>query len=111
MPPLGFHVLLGPDFQVMAQNQCNLEEGGLFLHRSSPGHEDRRHEANSAQASPFSGWRVLPPRPHRSGTQPDLAFPKEAGELSLFSPIAMGVWKPEGDGPHPAVIWCTAAAG
>lgn len=44
-------------------------------------------------------------------TQPDLAFPKEAGELSLFSPIAMGVWKPEGDGPHPAVILVHSCGG
>jgi ubiquinone/menaquinone biosynthesis C-methylase UbiE len=32
LPPLGFHVLLGPDFQVMAQNQRrNLEEGRIAL--------------------------------------------------------------------------------
>lgn len=32
LPTLGFHVLLGPDFQVMAQNQRrNLEEGRIVL--------------------------------------------------------------------------------
>lgn len=32
LPPLGFHLLLGPDFQVMAQNQRrNLEEGRIAL--------------------------------------------------------------------------------
>jgi hypothetical protein len=32
LPPLGFHVLLGSDFQVMAQNQKrNLEEGRIAL--------------------------------------------------------------------------------
>lgn len=32
LPPLGFHMLLGPDFQVMAQNQRrNLEEGRIVL--------------------------------------------------------------------------------
>lgn len=32
MPPLGFHVLLGSDFQVMAQNQRrNIEEGRIVL--------------------------------------------------------------------------------
>lgn len=32
LPPLGFHVLLGPDFQIMAQNQRrNLEEGRIVL--------------------------------------------------------------------------------
>jgi len=32
MPPLGFHVLLGSDFQVMAQNQRrNLEDGRIVL--------------------------------------------------------------------------------
>jgi len=32
LPPLGFHVLLGPDFRVMAQNQRrNLEEGRIVL--------------------------------------------------------------------------------
>jgi len=35
--------------------------------------------------------------------QPDLAFPKEASSLSFFSPIAMGLWKPDGAGPFPAV--------
>lgn len=32
LPPLGFHILLGPDFQAMAQNQRqNLEEGRIVL--------------------------------------------------------------------------------
>ena len=32
LPPLGFHLLLGPEFQVMAQNQRkNLEEGRIVL--------------------------------------------------------------------------------
>jgi len=32
LPPLGFHIMLGPDFQVMAQNQRrNLEEGRTAL--------------------------------------------------------------------------------
>jgi ubiquinone/menaquinone biosynthesis C-methylase UbiE len=32
LPPLGFHILLGPDFQTMAQNQRrNLEEGRIAL--------------------------------------------------------------------------------
>jgi SAM-dependent methyltransferase len=32
LPTLGFHVLLGPDFQAMAQNQRrNLEEGRIVL--------------------------------------------------------------------------------
>ena len=34
LPPLGFHLLLGSDFQVMAQNQRrNLEEGRILLAR------------------------------------------------------------------------------
>lgn len=44
-------------------------------------------------------------------TQPDLALPKDARELSLFSPIAMGIWKPEGDGPYPAVILVHSCGG
>lgn len=32
LPPLGFHVLLGPDFEIMAQNQRrNLEDGRIVL--------------------------------------------------------------------------------
>ena len=32
LPPFGFHVLLGSDFQVMAQNQRrNLDEGRILL--------------------------------------------------------------------------------
>lgn len=32
LPPLGYHLLLGPDFQVMAQNQRrNLDEGRIVL--------------------------------------------------------------------------------
>jgi dienelactone hydrolase len=42
---------------------------------------------------------------------PDLAFPKEASELSLFSPIAMGIWKPEGAGPFPALILVHSCGG
>ena len=37
-------------------------------------------------------------------SQPDLSFPKQAKELGLFSALEMGVWKPEGDGPFPALI-------
>lgn len=44
-------------------------------------------------------------------THPDLAFPKEARELSLFSPIAMGIWKPEGVGPFPAIILVHSCGG
>lgn len=34
LPPLGFHVLLGADFQAMAQNQGrNLQEGRIALGR------------------------------------------------------------------------------
>jgi dienelactone hydrolase len=36
--------------------------------------------------------------------QPDLVFPKEVRELSMFSSLAMGVWKPAGDGPFPALV-------
>jgi dienelactone hydrolase len=43
--------------------------------------------------------------------QPDLTFPKEPGELSLFSPIAMGIWKPAGEGPFPAVILVHSCGG
>lgn len=43
--------------------------------------------------------------------QPDLAFPNEARELSTLSPIAMGIWKPEGDGPFPAVILVHSCGG
>lgn len=35
---------------------------------------------------------------------PDLAFPKEAKELWFLSPLAMGIWKPAGEGPFPALI-------
>lgn len=32
LPPLGFHILVGPDFGAMAQNQRrNLEEGRIVL--------------------------------------------------------------------------------
>jgi dienelactone hydrolase len=43
--------------------------------------------------------------------QPDLALPNEARELSILSPIAMGAWKPEGDGPFPAVILVHSCGG
>ncbi|HBY59385.1 MAG TPA: hypothetical protein DEH78_06155, partial [Solibacterales bacterium] len=44
-------------------------------------------------------------------THPDLSFPKEARELSQFSPIAMGIWKPEGTGPFPAVVLVHSCGG
>ena len=37
-------------------------------------------------------------------SHPDLAFPKDASELSMFSPLTMGIWKPPGDGPFPALV-------
>ena len=37
-------------------------------------------------------------------SQPDLSFPKQAKELGFFSALEMGVWKPKGDGPFPALI-------
>lgn len=37
-------------------------------------------------------------------SHPDLVFPKDASELSIFSPIQMGIWKPAGDGPFPALV-------
>lgn len=36
--------------------------------------------------------------------QPDLRFPDEAKTLSIFSPLTMAIYKPEGDGPFPAVV-------
>lgn len=36
--------------------------------------------------------------------QADLEFPKSAAELGMFSGLGVGIWKPEGDGPFPAVI-------
>lgn len=44
-------------------------------------------------------------------TQPDLVFPKDARELSTFSPTAMGIWKPEGEGPFPAVVLVHSCGG
>lgn len=34
----------------------------------------------------------------------DLTFPTEANELSIFSPLAMAIYKPAGAGPFPAVL-------
>jgi len=42
---------------------------------------------------------------------PDLALPNDAKELSSFSPLATGVWKPNGEGPFPAVILVHGCAG
>jgi len=42
---------------------------------------------------------------------PDLTFPSEASELSMFSQLSMGIWKPEGNGPFPAVIIVHSCAG
>lgn len=43
--------------------------------------------------------------------KPDLVFPKEAAELGSFSPLDMGIWKPKGDGPFPALILVHTCAG
>ena len=34
----------------------------------------------------------------------DLEFPSKAKELSFFSGLGMGIWKPKGNGPFPAVL-------
>ncbi len=41
----------------------------------------------------------------------DLVFPTESGELSVFSPLRMGIWKPPGDGPFPALILVHSCGG
>ena len=43
--------------------------------------------------------------------KPDLTFPKQATELGSFSPLEMGIWKPKGDGPFPALILVHTCAG
>ena len=43
--------------------------------------------------------------------QPALEFPTEAYELSLFSTLTMGIWKPAGKGPFPALIIVHSCAG
>ena len=46
------------------------------------------------------------PAAHAQGrpSEPDLTFPKQAKELGSFSALDMGIWKPKGDGPFPALI-------
>lgn len=44
-------------------------------------------------------------------SHPDLVFPTEANELSFFSPTSMGIWKPAGGGPFPALIIVHSCAG
>lgn len=39
-----------------------------------------------------------------AGKIADLAMPAQAQSLSFFSSLGMGIWKPEGDGPFPALI-------
>lgn len=39
-----------------------------------------------------------------AGMSPDLTFPTEAKELSMFSPHGMAIFKPAGAGPFPAVV-------
>ncbi len=36
--------------------------------------------------------------------KPDLEFPSKAKELSFFSGLGMGIWKPKGNGPFPAIV-------
>lgn len=42
---------------------------------------------------------------------PDLTFPAEAGELSLFSRLQMAIYKPAGEGPFPAVVILPSCGG
>lgn len=44
-------------------------------------------------------------------SEPDLTFPKQAKELGFFSPLEMGIWKPKGDGPFPALILAHTCGG
>src|SRR3989442_589792 len=54
----------------------------------------------AAQAAPPSASAIR----EDAKAKPDLTFPREAKELSFFSPLAMGIWKPKGEGPFPALI-------
>lgn len=63
--------------------------------------------AMAAAATWSSGAGAQAERPG----QPDLAPPKQASELGSFSRVQMGLWKPKGDGPFPAVILVHSCAG
>src|SRR5438552_17658276 len=48
----------------------------------------------------------------RAKATPDLVFPRESKELGFFpSPVEMGIWKPKGEGPFPALIIVHTCAG
>jgi dienelactone hydrolase len=44
-------------------------------------------------------------------SKPDLMLPKQVTELGSSSPLEMGIWKPKGDGPFPALILVHTCAG
>ena len=91
----------------------------------SPRHElasrDRRKGAIMFRASTVFVAMVLGATPQvpshaAQGNEPashapDLTFPRSASELSFFSQLTMGIWKPPGDGPFPAVILVHSCAG
>jgi dienelactone hydrolase len=52
-----------------------------------------------AMAQPLSAEGLA-----RANKPPDLKFPDEAQELSVFSPLAMAIYKPAGAGPFPALV-------
>jgi len=56
--------------------------------------------STAAQATPPSAPQIQ----ERAKAKPDLTFPRDAKELGFFSPLAMGIWKPKGEGPFPALI-------
>lgn len=64
--------------------------------------------ATFMSAVPQAAAQVTPlPADHA----PDLAFPRRASELTFFSPLEMGIWKPAGAGPFPAVVLVHTCAG
>src|SRR5207245_166123 len=62
----------------------------------------------TAQATPPSASQIQ----ERAKAKPDLVFPRESKELGFFpSPVEMGIWKPKGEGPFPALIIVHTCAG
>lgn len=54
--------------------------------------------------SPFIYGRAI-------GAYPDLSFPSEVKELGMFSSMSNGIFRPEGQGPFPAVVLAHTCGG
>lgn len=82
----------------------SLKGEGKMTPASKIARGNTRHAAFVLLISLLIGTASPEARAQAASVQVDLAFPTEARTLSFFTPLSLALFKPEGEGPFPALV-------